>query len=186
MPGSTWMLAAREGERRDDAGIRRAPGDHDVGAGGESRLDLLGTCQRHDIAHGTERLCRNGWRRAQRADAALAQGLGDPACGLVGIKPCHLDVLPQVGRDLLGDGEHPIDGRIGAAGARRADDQRHTSCCARNHQLAPLRFGGGSRILRCARAQRIGAAVGRSAVDANDVGPGGDASRKGRVIETHA
>src|SRR6476469_7944900 len=56
VPGRTRMLTARQRQSRYDRCICRASGNHDVRAGTECCLNLLGTSQRNDVAHGSKYL----------------------------------------------------------------------------------------------------------------------------------
>ncbi len=81
VPGAAGMAASRQRQGGDDRGIGRAPGDDDIGAGGERGLHLLGPGEGDDIAAGADRIRVDLGRGGQGDDPAGGEGVGDICSG---------------------------------------------------------------------------------------------------------
>ena len=125
-------------------------------------------------------------RHVAAKDPVCTQRRNHPLGGLTGVKPCDLQALAEFAGQFAGDVEHPVNGRVGPAGARGSDHERHPRFGPRQHQLTPFGPGCGAGILRLSRPERKGSAVGRAAVDGDDVGTHRHATCQRRPVEAKA
>ena len=182
VPGTAGMAALNQRQGRDDRGVSRPPGDNDIGACRQSGGDLLGPRKGHDIgATVDQRLVDFGCRR-QRGDAPVAQGLGDGFGGLAAFQHRDLEALARRFGNLAGYPDKPVHRAVRAAGACRAKDKWHISASTRLDQPLPFNACRSPGIFRHAAAQIAGAAIGRAAIDRDDIRFRGDATIERRLV----
>mmetsp|Transcript_22304 Transcript_22304/g.35533 ORF Transcript_22304/g.35533 Transcript_22304/m.35533 type:complete len:435 (+) Transcript_22304:955-2259(+) len=182
VPGPTRMAAPRKRQRRDDRGVSGPPGNDDVCAGGQGRLNLFGPGKGHNIGAAVNRLFGDRRCGGQRGDAPVRHRGSDNLCRLTALEHSNRKRRSRLGSNLARNLDEPVHRIIGPAGARRADHQRHTRLRPRGHQLAPLGLDRAARIFGCARPQIVRPAVGRPAINRDDVRACRNPTRQRRAI----
>ena len=167
VPGGADAGTAQQRQRCQHGGVGGAPAQHDVGARLQRGHVGLGSHQCNDVLAGIEQ-CRAVVRhRRQRRDLARAR-LGLQQRGLLlGVQQRDARMQAMLACNLQRDVAHPVERHVAARGAAGPDEQwqARTRLCA--HQDRKVGLDGVARVLRPARRQVGGPAVGGSCIAGN-------------------
>jgi hypothetical protein len=157
VPRRTGGHAAHQRDRGDDSGVGGPSGEDDVGARLQRRHDRLGAHHPDDVRAALQRGGVQRALRSERVDAAGVELRHEVGGVLLAVDAGHGERQVLLAQDPLHDAGHPVDARVGAPGAARADDQRDARSSSPVSSPAP---SGGPACWRRSRPTAPSASTG--------------------------
>ena len=171
--------AGPDGKGRDDRGVARAPGDDHLRAGVEGGQERLHAHLGHD-ARGPIHV--GGGQRAvvvERAHPAARDLRPQPAAIHLGVDHRGAEAVAPLAAELAVEIERPLQVRAAATPARGADQHRDAPVARGVEDHGEVALGRAAVDERHARAQVVGAGIGRSGVEREDRRVAGEAALHG-------